>query len=43
MQIVTDEIMRLKSSLVDIYVKHTGLPAEQIGKLISYLIFIIIK
>lgn len=37
MKIVTDEILRLKSSLIDIYVKHTGMPAEKIGKLIWLL------
>uniref|UniRef100_A0A2S2P0E9 ATP-dependent Clp protease proteolytic subunit n=1 Tax=Schizaphis graminum TaxID=13262 RepID=A0A2S2P0E9_SCHGA len=30
MKIVTDEILRLKSSLIDIYVKHTGMPADKI-------------
>jgi len=34
MKIVTDEILRLKSSLIDIYGKHTGMPADKIGKLI---------
>lgn len=37
MKIVTDEILRLKSSLIDIYVKHTGMPAENIGKRIQLL------
>jgi len=37
MKIVTDEILRLKSSLIDIYVKHTGMPANQIGELIQLL------
>lgn len=35
MKIVTDEILRLKSSLIDIYVKHTGMPADKIGKIIQ--------
>lgn len=34
MKIITDEILRLKSSLINIYGKHTGMPAEEIGKLI---------
>jgi len=37
MKIVTDEILRLKSSLIDIYGKHTGMPADKIGKLIPLL------
>lgn len=37
MKIITDEILRLKSSLIDIYGKHTGMPAEKIGKLILLL------
>ena len=37
MKIVTDEILRLKSSLIDIYVKHTGMPADKIGKFILLL------
>lgn len=34
MKIIADEILRLKTSLIEIYGKHTGMPAEKIGKLI---------
>lgn len=39
MKIITDEILRLKSSLIDIYGKHTGMPAEKIGKFTLLLLF----
>ena len=31
-QIQAEEIMRLKESLNQLYVKHTGLPLERIGE-----------
>jgi len=37
MKIVTDEILRLKSSLIDIYGKHTGMSADKIGEFIPLL------
>lgn len=39
-QIQAEEILKLKKQINNLYVKHTGLPIEKIGKDKHYMIFL---